>query len=114
MSFYAPPRAKSWRQTLKFYSPVSPDPLNARSLRSGSQSHPPPLKNSRSANAILTVGCGQREQISDMDSGCIAISSAKVSSTRGNFENFQSLEQHTAFDWQGITSVSSVMTFTNG
>jgi len=33
----------------KFHSPVSPDPLNARSLRSGSLSHPL-LKNPRSAN----------------------------------------------------------------
>ena len=51
MSFCAPPRAKSWRQTLKFHSLVSPDPsMLARFARSGSQSHPP-LKNPRSANA---------------------------------------------------------------
>jgi len=49
MSFCVPPRAKSWRQTFKFHSPVSPDPLNARS---GSESHPP-SKNPRSANAML-------------------------------------------------------------
>jgi len=29
MSFCAHHRAKSWRQTLKFHSPASPDPLNA-------------------------------------------------------------------------------------
>jgi len=34
MSFCGPPRAKSWRQTLKFHSSASPDPLNDRSLRS--------------------------------------------------------------------------------
>jgi len=49
MSFCVPPRAKSWLQTFKFHSPVSPDPLNARS---GSESHPP-SKNPRSANAML-------------------------------------------------------------
>jgi len=58
MSFCAAPRAKCWRQTLKFHSPVSPEPLNARSLRSlGFPKHPPPLKNPRSANvnACLTL-----------------------------------------------------------
>jgi len=38
---------------LKFHSLVSPDPLNARSLRSlGFPKSPPPLKNPRSANAV--------------------------------------------------------------
>ena len=56
MSFCAPPRAKSWRQTLKFHSPVSPDPLNARPLRSlGLPKSPPPSKNPRSANVVLFI-----------------------------------------------------------
>ena len=53
MSFCAPPRAKSWRQTLKFHSPVSPDPVNARSLRSLGFPKSPPLKNPRSANGAV-------------------------------------------------------------
>jgi len=36
-------------QTLKFHSPVSPDPLNARSLRLLGFPKSPPLKNPRSA-----------------------------------------------------------------
>jgi len=51
MSFCAPSRAKSWRQTLKFHSPVSPDPLNARSLSSlGFPKSLPHKKFPRSAN----------------------------------------------------------------
>ena len=46
MSFCALPRAKSWQ----FHSPVSPDPLNARSLRSLGFPKSPALKNPRSAN----------------------------------------------------------------
>ena len=42
------PRPNS--QTLKFHSPVSPDPNNARSLRSLGFRKSPPLKNPRSAN----------------------------------------------------------------
>ena len=38
------PRPNS--QTLKFYSPVTPDPLNARSLRSLGFPKSPPLKKS--------------------------------------------------------------------
>ena len=38
---------------LKCHSPVSPDPLNARSLRSLVFPKSPPLKDPRSANAVL-------------------------------------------------------------
>ena len=41
MSFCAHHRAKSWRQTLKFHSPASPDPLNTYLLRFPKS---PPLK----------------------------------------------------------------------
>ena len=47
MLFCAPPRAKSWRQTLKFHSPVSPDALNARLLRSLGFPKSPPSKKSQ-------------------------------------------------------------------
>jgi len=40
-------------QTLKFHSPVSLDPLNARSLRSLGFPKSPPLKNPRSANELI-------------------------------------------------------------
>ena len=50
MSFCAPPRAKSWRQTLKCHSPVSPDPLNARLLDRVPKVTP--SKNPRSANEV--------------------------------------------------------------
>jgi len=39
-------------QTLKFHSSVSPDPLNAHSLRSLGFPKSPPSKNHRSANAM--------------------------------------------------------------
>jgi len=52
MSFCAFPRAKSWLQTLKFHSPISPDPLNACSLRSLGFPKSPPLKSPRSANGV--------------------------------------------------------------
>ena len=39
-------------QTLKFHSPVSPDPLNACLLRSLGFPEAPPVKNSRSANVV--------------------------------------------------------------
>jgi len=42
MSFCAHPRAKSWQ----FHSPVSPDPLDARSLRSLGFPKSPPSKKS--------------------------------------------------------------------
>ena len=47
MLFCAPPRAKSWRQTLKFHSPVRPDTLNARLLRSLGFPKSPPSKKSQ-------------------------------------------------------------------
>jgi len=53
MSFCAPPRAKS----SQFHSPVSPDPLNARSIRSLGFPKSPPLKNPRYANVILYGPC---------------------------------------------------------
>ena len=40
-------------QTLKFHSPISPDPLNARSLRSLGFPKSPPLKTPRSDNEFV-------------------------------------------------------------
>ena len=73
MSFCAARRAKSWRShcTKKLRSVISPDPLNARSLRLLEFPKSPPQKNPGSANAqtdghtrlryvdivYITVGC---------------------------------------------------------
>ena len=50
-------------QTLKFHSPASPDPLNARLLRLlGFPKSPPPPKNPRSANVFMkfVVSCDMK------------------------------------------------------
>ena len=53
-------------QTLKFHSPVSPDPLNARSLRSLGFPKSPPSKNPRSATVKAKFNCNCRQRNTTM------------------------------------------------
>jgi len=66
MSLCVPPRAKSWRQTLKFHSPVSPDPLNTRLLGFPKS---PPLKDPRSANVFVWPLMYMMDMLVHLDTG---------------------------------------------